>query len=135
MADRYAFSQYLVDPCKWTWSKVIRVVALVLRFVRNIMLRVALSSTQALQDGGHRHSADAEAVYPGDNAALRERAAAAASVLPQEREAAERYFFKKTTEEVLQFSKLKDYKDCSETRDGIMLFTGRILDSRDVHAL
>jgi hypothetical protein len=32
VADRYAYSKYLVDPCRLGWSKSLRVLALVRRF-------------------------------------------------------------------------------------------------------
>ncbi len=33
VADRYAYSKYLVDPCRLGWSKSLRVLALVRRFI------------------------------------------------------------------------------------------------------
>jgi len=45
---------------------------------------------------------------------------------------AENYFFKKGTKEVKHFAKLKDYKDCTKEKDGVLYFTGRILDGQEV---
>jgi hypothetical protein len=34
VAERYAFSKYLLDPCRMGWSKSLRVMALVARFIK-----------------------------------------------------------------------------------------------------
>jgi hypothetical protein len=49
---------------------------------------------------------------------------------PDEIARSERYFFLKGTKELKQFSKASDYKDCSVNKDGILHFTGRILDGQ-----
>ena len=44
--------------------------------------------------------------------------------------AAERYFFIKGTKEVKQFAKKIEYKNCSVFKDGLLRFSGRILDGQ-----
>ena len=48
---------------------------------------------------------------------------------------AERYFFRAATEEVKYFMKEKQYGKISKEKDGILLFTGRILPSSGVSAV
>ena len=47
-------------------------------------------------------------------------------------QAAEDYFFRKATKEVLQFSKDSDFKKCSVMKDKVLYYTGRILDGQCV---
>ena len=49
---------------------------------------------------------------------------------PDEIAAAERYFFLKGTQELKQFSKPNDFKNCSVIKEGIVHFSGRILDGQ-----
>ncbi len=45
------------------------------------------------------------------------------------------YFFRKATKEVKQFTKTTEYKHCSSVREGILYFSGRLLDSGRVKAM
>lgn len=46
---------------------------------------------------------------------------------------AENYFFKKATNEVRQFSKSSEYKKCTVLKDGILYFSGRILEGQTLN--
>jgi hypothetical protein len=59
----------------------------------------------------------------------------AAVIQEEELKQAEEYYFRKATLEVEKFAKQSDFKNCSEKQNGILYFTGRLLDSRDIHAL
>jgi hypothetical protein len=45
------------------------------------------------------------------------------------------YFFRKATKEVKWFTKIAEYKYCSSKREGILKFSGRLLDSGRVKAM
>ena len=45
---------------------------------------------------------------------------------------AEKYFFKKGSREIKQFAKLSDYKNCSIVKDGILHYSGRILEGQQI---
>jgi phage terminase large subunit-like protein len=45
------------------------------------------------------------------------------------------YFFRKATKEVKRFTKTAEYKHCSSEREGILYFSGRLLDSGRVKAM
>ena len=51
---------------------------------------------------------------------------------PGEVRRAEEYYFRLATEEVKKFTKPSSYKHCSEEKDGILFFTGRLLESSEV---
>jgi hypothetical protein len=87
VADCYACSKYLVDPCRLGWSKSLRVLALVRRFITRC------------KEGGRRRSAaeaDPPAVFSQDEL----------------RQAAD-YFFRLGTREFKKFGKLSEVKHCS----------------------
>ena len=46
---------------------------------------------------------------------------------------AERYFFLKASKEIKQFVKFSDYKNASIVKDGILHFSGRILEGQEIH--
>ena len=101
MAARYLFSDYILDPCSLPWDKFMRRLAVVCKIVHIFKHR---SSHFPKVDGKL-----VEALNDDDVAR------------------AERYLFKKTTAELLNFVPKK--KIPSHTiDDGIVKFTGRILD-------
>ena len=117
MAARYAASSYLLDPCHRPWPSVVRVVALVLRFLRVVRARVA--RRRSLLD-------------PGELKIEEQRPPVQLTFLPEEITDAEMYFFRLGSKEVTQFCKPGDYKHCSVLRDGVLFFTGRVLDGQDI---
>ena len=121
VTERYACSRYLLDPCRFSWTKVLRVMALAIRFVDNLR-RKAWERKNGLQGA----SADGASV---------EARAAPAVLDPGEIRKAEDYFFRLATAEVKRFAKPAAYKDCSEEREGVLFFTGRLLDSGDIRAM
>jgi len=122
VSDRYAFSKYVVDPCKQSWTKTVRIMAIVLRFV---------SSCKAVLTGWRRPRVDGQLSQVPHDAGMVELL----SLTDEKRQEAEDYFFKKGTEEVMHFSSPKDYRSCSRLKDGILYFSGRLLDSGTVHAM
>ena len=49
-----------------------------------------------------------------------------------EKKVAENYFFRKSANEVIEFSKKEDYKHCSEFKEGILYHQGRILEGQEI---
>ncbi len=90
---------------------VLCVLSLVIRFIKNCRARKLKPASPVQQDG---------LVTPPQ---------------PEELNEARLYFFRLATREVHQFTRVKDYKDCSEVRDGERYFVGRLLNSREVHAM
>ena len=54
---------------------------------------------------------------------------------PEELAAGEDYFYKKATAEVKQFNKPADYRRFAKEKDGILYFTGRLLDAGGIKGL
>ena len=98
--ERYIFSRYVVDPCKYPWQKSLRILGCVFLFIRKLKAKVGGLPVEESQ--GDPEYEDIEK--------------------------ARRYFFLKGTREVEKFSDSKDFKSCSVIKDGIRYYTGRILD-------
>jgi hypothetical protein len=43
VSRRYTYSKYLIDPCRFSWSKVVRVVAIMQRFISRCRAAVSRS--------------------------------------------------------------------------------------------
>ena len=122
VTERYVCSRYLLDPCRFSWSKVLRVMALVIKFVDT--LRKATSN---------RKASGVEVIL--GRAPVAQNTGACSILEPGEVKKAEDYFFRLASLEVKKFAKLAAYRDCSEEKEGILYFTGRLLDSHDVCAM
>ena len=129
MAARYAHSRYVIDPCRFSWSKVIRILALVLRFICVLKRRRAARK----YEDSCAATGPVDRPEPEPECVLNESAKSV--ITGEELAEAERYFFLKATEEVKRFSKVKEYKNCSLEKDGILYFSGRILDGQEPLAL
>lgn len=103
IGDRYTFSKYIVDPNIRKWPMSVRILARVLKFIRFMRPKK----------------------YPRKDAWN-------PRLTDEDIDAAEKYFFKKGTLEVKQFSKQKEWKDQSHSQDGVLLYTGRILDGQQI---
>lgn len=119
VGDRYSYSEYVVDPCQQSWTKTVRIMAIVQRFVSccKEARSAAVKRREAAQETSQQQKG--ELLSLTDNQVRN----------------AEDYFFKKGTAEVLHFSKPKDYRNCSQLKDGILYFSGRLLDSGAIFAM
>jgi hypothetical protein len=106
VAERYAFSKYLLDPCRLGWSKSLRVMALVARFIK-------------FCKEGHRCRGTATPERPS------------LTVFGQEKlQLAANYFFRIGTLEFKKFGKQSEISKISSLeKDKILYFTGRLLDT------
>ena len=84
VVERYKFSRYLLDPNKFRFKTVVRVIAFVIKFIKILQSRVKKIEFKYVQHDGI--------------------------------EAAETYFFKKATDEIKHFYKLKQYQNFRSTK-------------------
>ncbi|XP_066916884.1 uncharacterized protein [Clytia hemisphaerica] len=101
--DYYAFSNYLIDPNRHSFTKVVRIIEYVIRFCRNIQKRIKNQNW----------------VYQ-------------ANLSDEEIKDSEQYFFRIGTREVLQFIQPKKFDKITQEKNGILHYTGRILPSDEV---
>ena len=102
--DRFVFLDYLVAPNRWSFFKVIRILAYVIRFCQHIKTS--------------KHGS----VQPKQELQL----------TAENLKAAENYFFKKGTREVYQFVPPKKYEMFTTKKDSLLMYTGRILPEDEI---
>ena len=133
VGTRYTFSKYLLDPNKYRFQTVIRILALVFLFLQKIGKKRAnvfgfLKKRQFRQE---RRTKGEYVVSQVDSTMYAHKVAVVH--LPEDIvNAAKSYFFLKATHEVKQFVHPSKYKNNSIMRDGILYFTGRILASQEI---
>ena len=98
---RYKFSSYVIDPNQHSFTKVVRILAYVQRFCRNLRRKTRISDQSMLLND-------------------------------QEIAESEAYFFKKATQELHQFVPPKRYENISRTKNGLLIYRGRMLASDQV---
>ena len=111
---RYVYSKYLIDPNRHSFNVVVRIMAYVMKFCKILLKRNSIKDS-----ADHSRSSNFDVKN---------------SVQLSEAEIAqgEMYFFKKCTAEIKHFLSPKKYERISTERDGILVYTGRILPTQDV---
>ena len=106
--DRYKFSRYIVNFSSKSWPKTIRLIALVKRCISIWRQRTAkVEAAESLQ------------IVAGRTIVMLTR---------EEIAAAERYVFQVTSREVKYFNKKESYEKISYMKDGVLLYSSRIMD-------
>ena len=109
--QRYDFSRYIVDPCNASWPKALNVLAAVFRFVSKLQAAVQ-----------RRKEGNPVTHLPPHLQVVH--------ITAEERQGAERYFFRKASEEVKKFMRKADYETCTIEKDGILYYKSRVLDGQ-----
>ena len=117
IGQRYVFSKYIYDPCKYSWPKSVRVMSWVLKFIRATREKFAPvwqppppppHHVQAQGKGNARQLTQFDIRYGGH------------------------YYYYKATLEVKEFVPKKVYKEDVVERYAILHHTGRILDGTQI---
>ena len=138
--DRYKFSNYVVDPNKFRFSKVVRVLAWVISFIKCSLRKVGKQPTKF---GDGPIPCDASAfVHPNGNHVVTRSEKTNAATKCKDGLAVEltteslcdslRYYFKKATLEVKEFLPVSAFEKISVEKSGILYYTGRILPTQKV---
>ena len=136
VSERYKFAGYIIDPNRFRLRKVVRVFALVLRFVRQFVKKWSKENRNILPSDGvavcevpqkvlDSFNSDKYVVYvvPG----LPDRVVCLSD---EEIRLSLQYYFRKCTSEVKHFVDKKDYEKISAEKDQVLYYTGRILPSQ-----
>ena len=142
---RYDFAKYLLDPNRYSFQKVIRILAMVIKFIRIIPKRRELRQTSTDWLKPAELSEDVlkliELLVKRDKQRRNRvfpkwiQCDATVPVLEEDTRRAEGYFNRKATEEVRKFLKPDQYKDITTESNQILHFTGRILPDEEVTVL
>ena len=141
VGSRYKYSQYLIDPNRFRYRKVVRVLGLVILFVSKLFARskgALLTITQYKWEGELPNIL----LYKGDrylvttgkktDCAIECRGGLVVDLPKNMIDAAMGYFFKKATNEVKRFLPESKYKSISEEKNGVLFYVGRILPTQEI---
>ena len=142
VGDRYKFSKYLIDPNKFRFKTVLRILALVFIFLKKVVEKwnqrhkrnrslaflrkrdFSVCSSNNICVTGHYFVADVN-LSPNVRTV-------ATHVTDEMLNAAKAYFLEKASSEIIHFLEPSKYEKISTLNDGILYHTGRILLVQDI---
>ena len=128
---RYQFSKYLIDPNKFRFRTVIRIMALTLLFLSKISKNI--KKLNCLEQLNLFEESDAPSKSTYFVTLIKPPSKLFVVHLTQNfLEAARNYFFKKTTLELKHFVDTKKYETISSMKDEILYYSSRILPSQKI---
>ncbi len=138
IAERYALSNYLIDPLKFRFRKIVRILAIVILFVSKLKLKVHKRNWDAEFRNWNLHDQfkftdDKVITTHGSNDFPFVCAEGLTIELTEYYlRCALTYFFMKASLEVKNFMNKKSYKNMSTDKNGVLLYTGRLLPSQKI---
>ena len=138
IGERYAFSNYVIDPNKFRFRKVVRILALIMLFVKNLKMRTnKITSVKLLECELPSQFEFNNDMYLVTNGMSKFPFDCKKGLVVQLSEdyvkSALNYFFLTASLEIKRFTKQTAYKNISKERNGILMYTGRILPSQQIN--
>ena len=137
--DRYKYSQYILDPNKFRFRKVVRVLSWVFLFIRKCLRKVGKQLTQISNDYG---KSTETFVYPEGKHVVTRSGKTTKSPKCQDGLMVElsatalndalHYYFVKATLEVKHFLPKSAYVNISQEKQGVLYYIGRILPTQQI---
>ena len=132
VGDRYKFSKYLIDPIRFRFRTVVRILGLVFIFIMKISKNQRKNKPfDFLRVREFKSQHPGEYIVRSINLATVNKVVVvhvSAAIL----NAARSYFFEKATLEIKRFVDSRKYDKISVMKDGIMYYTGRILPVQEI---
>ena len=148
VGKRYAFSKYLIDPNRFRFKKVLRILAVVIMFIRSLITarNGRISSPEgkindlALVRTGHKFQCpksfftedEGRIVTTGEDELLKCGKGYAVCLAEESMNAAMTYFFIKGSAEVKHFVRESKYTDITTEKDGILYYNSHIFPSEQL---
>ena len=141
--ERYEFSSYIIDPNKFRLRKIVRVLALVIRFIRKTGQKVdsrrGIESTHSVSGpiqipgeiNNEKYLLTTGNCYKTNRIELKCKLGLIVILTDHDIKFALEYFFKKSTLELKKFATKQSYKNITEDKEAILYYTGRILPSQE----
>ena len=135
VGERFKFSKYVINPCRFRFRTVVRILGLVFLFIQKItkcrqnrcfdfLKKRQFVLSMSKQGGGEYSVSQVHAFGKSEIVVVH---------LSEEiLNAARNYFFKKAALEIKHFVDKSKYEDKSVWKDGILYFTGRILPMQEI---
>ena len=116
---RYEFSDYIIDPNKHRFKTVVRIVAIVQRFIYRLIAKIRNKiSNTPIKDLTNNEPLTSTVTFTDDD------------ILNSEK-----YFYRKATCEVKKFVKESQYAKITTEKDEILYYTGRILPTQNINSI
>ena len=137
IVKRYKYSNYLIDPTRFRFKKVVRILAIVLLFIKKLslkgkVLKVLKQDDQPLPNQ-FQFSGDKYLVTQGlYKAPYHCKAGLTIQLTEDILLLSLKYYFTKATMEVKEFLHKNEYKNISTEKNGILYYTGRILPTQKI---
>ena len=138
--DRYRFSEYAIDPNRLRLRKVVRILAIVLLFIKKLKEKIDKVIVRSMTV----YPIPSELTFKGDKYILTVGKAnhnsspntqckpgLVVSLSEDDLKTALDYFFRKATQEIKHFLDKRSYQKISKEIDGVLYYTGRILSSQE----
>ena len=140
LEDRYKFSKYILDPNRHRFRKVVRVLGLMLLFLKNFYKKINRPLPKYFPKGTHTQIPgivpyfwDQHLVTIGTTSGKFKCNPGLVVILDRDMiNVSLSYYFRKATEEIKHFLPKKKYEKISQDIDGILYYTGRILPTQKV---
>ena len=130
----YRYSNYIIDPNKFRFKKVVRIHSLVFKFIRNLKRRLGMATPSS--SIGYQLPAlfgicnDRFLVTEGNDPLLKCPKGLVVELSEDDLTESLHYFFQKATRELKHFNRKSSYEKISTEKDGLLFYTGRILPSQ-----
>ena len=140
VVERYRFSKYVIDPNRFRLRKVVRMLALVMLFVRKLKQRIGKRENSfdtagkmpSMFEFKHdQHLVTKNKRGPTKRSNLKCKEALVVTMTDVEIQMALKYFYRKATDEIKKYLDRRVYEKISREFDGILYYTGCILPSQE----
>ena len=137
IGERYAFSRYLIDPNKFRFKKVVRILALIMLFINNLKMRTDkpayVNPLECELPAQFKFINDMYLVTNGTSKfPFNCKKGLIVQLSEDYLKMALNYFFLKASLEIKRFTK-RSYKNISKEKNGILVYSGRILPSQKIN--
>ena len=135
ISQRSKFSNYVIDPNKFRFRKIVRIVALIFKFIKNLKGKIGKANTVEISES----KIPSQFSFCNDKYLVTQEktnskfACQSTLIVELSNEnliTALNYFYKKATLEVKHFLDKNSYKNISVEKCGILYYSGRILPSQ-----
>ena len=133
VGERYRFSNYLIDPCKFRFPVVLRILAFVFKFLENVIHKCSVSKCVCSNRSFEFLKEREFNAYKGSyEVAPLNGKVAVVQLSDRLLNAAKAYYFRKATLEIKHFLEPKKYESKTVLKDSILFYTGRILSTQEI---
>ena len=138
---RYDFSKYLIDPLKFRFRKIVRILGLVFLFIKNIRLsqkgKNSISQCEIIPEvvpKTFQNHGDQYILTTGNKPRDKLNCTEGLVVCLSDDVILEalRYFYLKATAEIREFLDKRRYEKISVVKDDVLYYSGRILSSQEI---